>query len=300
MTVAPDPAEIVAPTDPALYARRRVIGVGFWIGMIAGVLCMVAALAVANFGPRWFPVRQAEPAAPARLADPAPIAAVSPPAPAPLASAVELGAPSAEVARLDSRLARLESGQARALDAAAAALAAATLAEASQTARPFSAELTSLEQVLPQSADLRALARLAPAGAPTRAGLDAAFEDLAARAATAARDPGGDADLLSRLRHALASIVSIRQVGSTRGTTPDAVLARAQRQLDEGDIEAAVRTLDALPDSAQVVLAKWRAAAERRIEIDRHVAAIRAEALAGLAQVTGAQATRAQAAAVGA
>jgi HemY protein len=37
------------------------------------------------------------------------------------------------------------------------------------------------------------------------------------------------------------------------------------------------------------VLAPWRAAAERRVEIDRHIAAIRADALAGLVQVSRAQ-----------
>ncbi len=39
----------------------------------------------------------------------------------------------------------------------------------------------------------------------------------------------------SRAR-AAASIVSIRHVGSTKGTTPDAMLARAQALLDDGDV----------------------------------------------------------------
>ncbi|MDI1365251.1 MAG: hypothetical protein PSX79_10345, partial [bacterium] len=164
--------------------------------------------------------------------------------------------------------------------------AAASLAEAAQTSGPFDEELASLERVLPNSPDLRALARLAQAGAPTRAGLATEFEALAGRAATAARNPGEDADLLARIRYALSSVVSIRQIGSTRGTTPDAKLALAQGLLNEGDIEGAVRTLDTLPDPARVVLAAWLAVAERRVEVDRHVAAIRADALAGLAQVS--------------
>ncbi|OYX91827.1 MAG: hypothetical protein B7Y78_11440, partial [Caulobacter sp. 35-67-4] len=80
--------------------------------------------------------------------------------------------------------------------------------------------------------------------------------------------------------------VSIRQVSSTRGATPDAKLARAQRLLDEGDVESAIRALDTLPDPARIVLAPWLASAERRVEVDRHVTAIRADALAGLAQVS--------------
>ena len=151
---------------------------------------------------------------------------------------------------------------------------------------PFGEELASLERVLPMSPDLRALSRLAQTGVPTRAGLAAEFESLAGRAATAARNPGEGADLLARIRYALSSIVSIRQVSSTWGSTPDAKLARAQRLLDEGDVEGAIRALDALPDPARMVLAPWLASAERRVEVDRHVATIRADALASLAQVS--------------
>jgi len=198
--------------------------------------------------------------------------------------------PSSEnVARLEGRVVALEAGQQRALDAAGAALAAATLADAAGGARPFAQELASLERVLPLSPEVRALARLAQDGAPTRAGLADDFETLAGRAAVAARDPGRNADFLARLRHALSSIVSIRKVGSTQGDTPDAILGRAQASLNEGDIEGALVALGHLPASAQTVLAPWRAAAERRVEIDRHIAAIRADALAGLAQVSRAQ-----------
>jgi hypothetical protein len=41
-----------------------------------------------------------------------------------------------------------------------------------------------------------------------------------------------------------------------------------------------------MPDAAREVLAPWINAANRRIEIDRHVAAIRADALAGLSRVS--------------
>jgi hypothetical protein len=40
MNAAPDPAEIVAPSDPALYARRRVMGPGVWVWLILCVLCI--------------------------------------------------------------------------------------------------------------------------------------------------------------------------------------------------------------------------------------------------------------------
>jgi hypothetical protein len=287
MTLAPDPVETDAPRDPALYARRRLLGPGFWALIAFGILCVIAGAALARFGPAWFARK-----APAPVERPAvaavPRADVGQPLVGVPSAPVSNAAPE-NVAQLEGRVAVLESGQQRALDAAGAALAAATLADAARTARPFSEELVSLERVLPLSPDLRALARLAQDGAPTRAGLAAEFDTLTARAAVAARDPGRDADFLARLRHALSSIVSIRQVGSTQGSTPDAVLGRAQKLLNEGDIEGALAAIEPLPASAQIVLSPWRASAERRVEIDRHIAAIRADALAALVQVTHAQ-----------
>lgn len=287
MTLAPDPVDSDAPRDPALYGRRRLLGPGFWALIVFGIVCVAAGAALARFGPTWFSRAKPPAAIPQPAGDPipSPSAVDRPLYGAPSVAAVQPPAPEG-VAQLEGRVAVLETGQQRALDAAGAALAAATLADAARTARPFAEELASLERVLPLSPDLRALARLAQDGAPTRAGLADEFEALAGRASVAARDPGRNADFLARLRHALSSIVSIRQVGSTQGSTPDAVLGRVQKLLNEGDIEGALAAVETLPAPAQAVLASWRAAAERRIEIDRHVAAIRADALAGLVQVT--------------
>jgi len=290
MTIAPDPAEIVAPSDPALYGRRRsLLGPGFWAMVGLCAVCILLGALVARFGPDWFPLsRKAGPGEIQAVASSESAAARLPVgSPLPVETPVaEPAAPSAELGRLDARVATLEADQKGVLDAAAAAIAASALADVAQTSAPFGDELAGLERVLPMSPDLRALTRLAQTGAPTRTGLAADFEALAGKAATAARDPGEDADLLARVQYALSTIVSIRRVGSTRGSSPDAKLALAQRLLDEGDVEGAVRTLDVLPDSARAVLNPWVIAAERRIEVDRHVAALRAEALAGLARAS--------------
>lgn len=289
MNAAPDPAEIVAPSDPALYARRRVMGPSVWIWLFLCVLSAVLGAGVARYGPTLFPAKS-KPTAPGVISatpSPRPVAdRLAPGAALPVeAGEVAPAAPAAAVERLDGRIAALETTQQSVADAAAAALAVSTLAEAAGGSRPFAEELAGLQRVLPASPSLRALEPLARLGAPTRAGLAVQFGNLAGRAASASRNPGAEADLFARLRYALSSIVSIRHVGSTRGSTPDATLARAQVLLDEGDVEGAVAALDALPDPAREVLAPWFAAANRRIEIDRHVAAVRADALAGLTRV---------------
>lgn len=291
MNAAPDPTEIAAPSDPALYARKPLLGPMFWVMIGLCVICVGAGAAIARFGPTWFsarPVAPQAPAAPAPLAGGFPTSSSSsaPVAAAPPASP----APSVEIGRLEARVALLESGQQRTLDAAAAALAAASLAEASQGGEPFADAVADLERVLPMSSEIRALERLARTGAPTVAGLAAAFDDLAGRASVAAHEPGPDAGALARLRHALSRVVTIRQVGQVGGAGPDALLARAQARLDAGDAPDALRILDGLPPSARPVLAAWKAEAERRAEIDRLVAAIRQEALSGLVRVSRSQA----------
>lgn len=281
MTTAHDTVD-TTPRDPASYARR-----GRGVGVLTVVLLILAALAagvaIATYGRSWLPVRApaAEAPAPTRQAPP-PVAPLATQPPLPL-----VRQPTPEdtgVAALEARVRSLESAQTRTMNAAAAALASALLADAAETSRPFRTELAALERALPMSPYALALRDLAETGAPTKAALAADFDTAASKASVAARDPGRRGAFLDRVVHALSAIVTIRRVGSTEGDGADALLARAERQVDDGDIDGALRTLNALPPGARAAMADWRAGAEQRAEIDRHVAAIRAAALAELAQ----------------
>ncbi|WP_421933799.1 COG4223 family protein [Phenylobacterium sp.] len=287
MSIAPDPVELSAPRDPASYGRSRLMGPGFWALIAFGVLCILAGFGISRFGPQLFPVK---PAAPASAAAVAPGAAPAS-GPAPVEAALPLAAetpppPTSEaVIRLTERIDALEAEQSRTAEAAASALAAAALMEAAQTSRPFADELAALDAVSPPSAELRALRRIAERGAPSRAALAASFPDYAARAAGAARAPGEGAGLGARLAAALSRVVTLRQVGDVPGTGIDALLARAERQVEEGDLDHALKTLDGLPPAGRDAIAPWRAAAENRADIDRRVSAVRVQALEDLARL---------------
>lgn len=283
MTTAPDPAEITPPTDPARYGRRRTFGVAFWAVLALVVVVFAVGVAGARLWPRLFPAKPATPA----VAEGAPLAALpEPAAPAPTSLPLAPPAPSAEVAELQRRVAALEAGQTRTVNAAAAALAAASLAEAAQGSGPFEAELGALERVLPLSAEVRSLRPYAESGAPSRVALAAEFDSAAAKASVAARDPGERAGFFARARHALSAIVTIRQVGSTTGPGPDAVLARADAAVSEGDVAGALKILRDLPPQGAEAMAAWRARAQQRVAIDRQVALIRAQALSDLMAVS--------------
>lgn len=282
MTAPPQPADLSAPKDPAEYRPRPRTGPGHWAVIALCVVCVLAGAAVGLVVPRMLANRPAPPpVAEAPLAEPAPAPAAATP-PAPDALAVTPAASSAEIERLTARIAALETQEKSTSQAAAAALAAAALVEATQGSRPFSDELATLRAAAPALPELGALSRLAEAGAPTRAALAASFPDYAARAATAARAPGEGAGLADRVGYALARVVSIRRVGEVTGEGADARLARAERLVEDGDLDGALRVLDGLSPAAREALAPWRIRAERRAEIDRQAAALRARALRDL------------------
>ena len=279
MNAAPESAELAPSRDPSAYARRPLLSGVFWVMMGFCALCLLAAALVVSLGPKLFPVRPAV----------APAAAPPAAAPAPLApqGAIAQDLPSPEP-DLTTRVQRLEAGQSRIVDAAAEALAASTLSDAASRPRPFTVELNAASQLMPGSPDLASLAPLAQTGARTRPALAAELDDLGGQIAAAARAPGSDASFLDRLAYAFSRVVTVRRVAAG-ATGSDAVLVKAERAADEGDLESAVALLDSLPDSARQTLAPWRDQAERRIEIDRHIAAIRAQAAADLASAQGGQ-----------
>ena len=57
--------------------------------------------------------------------------------------------------------------------------------------------------------------------------------------------------------------------------------------IEEGDLQGAFTELDKLPPGAREALEPWRAKAQRRLEVDRHVSAIRAAALRDLSLSSG-------------
>jgi hypothetical protein len=270
MTVPPDPA-------PAHPPRRPLLTGGFWVMMVFCALCLLAAAAVVGLGPRLWAVRPASPAGPSPAAAPAAPLVYAPPA----TLAAGPAAPP-DVGALAGRVAALETNEGRTMNAAASALAVSALAEAAAGPQPFASQLTAFSRLLPSSPDVIALAPLAQQGAPTREQLAASLNDLAGQVAIAARAPGRDADVGARLLYALSRVVSVRRV-DPGASGVDAALARAQRRADDGDLAGALAAMDGLPASTRATLGPWRERATRRIEIDRRIAALRAQALNDLA-----------------
>jgi hypothetical protein len=297
MTSAPDPAHLSEPglpKDPALYGlRRRGLGAAVWVLIAFTFLCAISGLAIARFGPQWFSAKapansaaSVTPTTPGAAASPAPLAQ-TPPSPSLAQAAPPASAPSAEVAALAARVDKLQADQRRAALAAGEALAASALTEAAQSSGRFDDQLAGLDALLPDTSDLRALRALAETGAPSRAALATEFAAVADRVAVAAKTPPPGASLMARIVHALASVFTVRRIDQLSGDSPDAILARAQRKVDDGDLEGALKDLDTLPQTGRDAVAGWRARAARRVQIDHLVAAIRQAAVRDLAAARG-------------
>jgi hypothetical protein len=281
MSLAPDPADLAPSRDPAAYGKRRLFTAGFfaWTGLC--LVCLVAGVVIGRQGafapPKPAASAVAELGRPAPSAQPAPAVAPSPTISAP---ATPVAGPTSPAALVD-RVARLEAASSRANSAAAMALAAAQLSTAAEGSGPFEEDIAAYARLAPADPDLAALASLAGQGAPTRAALAAALPDLETEAALAARQPGKRAGLLSQLWALFGKVVVVRHIDPAAPGV-DGVLARAADEASAGDLSAATHTLGQLPPSARAPLGPWLAAAQRRLEIDRRIEALRARALDGL------------------
>jgi len=295
MTSPPDLDETSVselPRDPAEYAvRRRGLPLSFWLMIVFGLVCVGAGVAVGLFGARLFPAKAASESAaptPTNAAAEAPLGAYGgfmPANPATTAVVPVATASPAAVSALNQRFDSLAADQRRTASAAAEALAAAELSSASQSSRPFADQLDALDRILPDSPALRALRPLSTQPTPSRTALATDFVDQADHVAVLSRAAPKGAGLLAQITHALAGVFTIRRIDKLTGDSPDAILARAQRQVDDGDLEGALITLDALPPAGRRAIAPWRERAIQRIQLDQLVASIRASAAQDLAQV---------------
>jgi hypothetical protein len=264
------------PRDPADYRTPKLMGPSFWAVTAFGVLCVLAGVGVAVLGPRLLPAEPSSRAAPA-----APLAPARPAADAAAAKVPPevLQASAGEIERLNARIVSLEAEEDRVAEAAAAALAATVLVEAARGSGPFSIELADLRAKAPDMPELDALVRLAGIGAPSRAALAVSFPPYAARAVSAGRAPEEDEGLEARISYAISRVISLRRVGDVPGQGVQALVAKAERHISDGDVDQALKTLDQLPPGARDAIAPWRERAERRAEIDRQITALRTRAL---------------------
>lgn len=180
-----------------------------------------------------------------------------------------------EVRRLQEELPAVAAEARSAATAARASYAVVAAAEASRSSGPFEQAHASLAALLPNDPNVIALAPLARQGAPTTIELRDSFARMDNDIVRAARQSQAGAGFWGRIQAALAQWIVIRRAGT--GDTVDDIVERADQRLQAGRLDQAVAELNRLPAAPKRVAQAWINDAQRRLEIDTRLTAIRQE-----------------------
>lgn len=190
-------------------------------------------------------------------------------------STAEVQALVAEVRSLQEELPAVAAEARAAATAARASYAVVAAAEAARSSGPFPQAHAALAALLPNDANVAALEPLARTGAPTRIELRDQFDRLDNEIVRAARQSQAGAGFWGRIQAALAQWIVVRQSG--QGDTPEGIVERAEQYLASDRLAEAIQELNRLSGASRRVAQPWLNDAQRRLEIDQRLAAIRQE-----------------------
>jgi hypothetical protein len=190
-------------------------------------------------------------------------------------SSEEVTALITEVRRLQEELPAVAAEARAAATAARASYAVVAAAEAARSSGPFEQAQAALAALLPEDPNVVALEPLSRTGAPTRIELRDQFARLDTEILRAAQQSQAGAGFWGRIQAALAQWIVIRRAGS--GDTPEGIVERAEGFLAADRLADAIQELNRLPATSKRVAQPWINDAQRRLEIDQRIAAIRQE-----------------------
>ncbi|MGO8866455.1 MAG: uroporphyrinogen-III synthase [Alphaproteobacteria bacterium] len=190
------------------------------------------------------------------------------------------------LAALETALQKAQAAEARRL---ALVLAISNLRESLTRSLPYEKPLAAVAALAAGDGELEAavaaLKGAAATGVPTLGELSERFDAAslaAARAAIVPDRPGWIGETLARLKH----LVVIRHMGELAGSSPDALLSRAEVLLKAGDLAAAVAALGGLSGPAADAMRPWLEGAKARLAVDAAAAELSTRALVRLGEPT--------------
>ena len=190
-------------------------------------------------------------------------------------SSQEVSALITEVRRLQEELPAVAAEARAAATAPRASYAVVAASEAARSSGPFEQAHSALAALLPNDPNVAALEPLSRTGAPTRVELRDQFARIDNEIVRAARQSQAGAGFWGRIQAALAQWIVIRRTGT--GDTPEGIVERAEQYLAADRLGDAIQELNRLPAAPKRVAQAWINDAQRRLEIDQRIAAIRQE-----------------------
>ncbi|AUX78102.1 COG4223 family protein [Sinorhizobium fredii] len=138
---------------------------------------------------------------------------------------------------------------------------------------PFLAELDALRSIAPEDAAVKALAEDAKTGVATRTDLREAFPATATAMLDALHQPDPNEGIFARLISSAMSGIRVRPVGSVEGDTPEAMIARIEDKLNNGDLKGASLEWEGLPDAAKAAGQNFKEKLDRRLRVETAIGA---------------------------
>lgn len=136
---------------------------------------------------------------------------------------------------------------------------------------PFKNDLETLRQLAKDDPELLAsidqLSPFAESGVLSREQLEKEFKDLASDIVISELR-GEDVNWTDKARERLSNLVKIRREGYVQGEETEAVVARAEYLLDQGNVEGAIAELQSLKGPAATTAQPWLQKAEARSSAD--------------------------------
>lgn len=164
---------------------------------------------------------------------------------------------------------------------AARAVAAAALKGAIDRGGSFEAELQTYGTVAEGDPAIAKLQPFAAKGVLSRTELQRQASSVANAMIEAISQPDPDQGIASRLLSSAMSVVKVRKVGDIEGDTPDAVVARFEDRLRSGDLPAAAREWDTLPEPAKTASQSFKQELDARIQVEDLVGGTLTRAITG-------------------
>jgi hypothetical protein len=165
--------------------------------------------------------------------------------------------------------------------AVAQAIAAAALKAAIDRGGPFIAELDTFAGVSPGDPAVTDLRGFAETGVPSRTELVRQVPEVVTAIIESVNQPNPEESWSDRMMASARSLVSVRPVGNIQGDGVDAVAARMEDKLKNGDLPGAANEWNNLPAPAKQASAAFKQSLEARIRVEELVGGALSKAVSG-------------------
>ncbi|MBP1852266.1 COG4223 family protein [Rhizobium halophytocola] len=136
---------------------------------------------------------------------------------------------------------------------------------------PYLSELETLKSIAPDDAAIAGLNDHAKTGVPSRAELVRQFPKVADSILSAIDQPADGDSLGGRLMSSAMSLIKVRSVGNVEGEGADAIVARIEDKLHNGDMKGAELEWETLPDAGKQASQAFADKLKARIDVEAKI-----------------------------